>query len=405
MSLSPCKYLRLQSNGIYYVVLRVPSDLSDHFDTPLIKKSLKTSRFEEATLLLNTHLSKIQSAFTLLRTGVLDANQIMALKASIMPCKRLENKTNTSLSLAELIDKYISEHSVNWSASTIKSFKNKFDTMIKTLPSNGVQTAVKDGVDINSYTRDSYINYRNKLNKLGYSPKSINDRMNLLSSLLKWGVRNGFVERNHAEGLQVKLDKSADEQRKVYDPDDLKRVIDNLPRSNKSPWMFWIPLIAMYTGMRREEICQLRAKDIEQINGVWCFKIVGDSQAGLTVKTSFSSRIVPVHPYLVDQGFLTYLANQESDANLWGFKKYKNLWEYGKKFGNWFSTFNREYVTQDPLKCFHSFRHTVANTLKQRGVQESLIAELLGHKNDSITTGRYGKKYQPTILFQQVCLL
>lgn len=399
------RYLFRHSSRNYHLVMKVPIDLQSHLDVKWIRRSLKTSNLEEATLLLNTHLSKIQSAFTLLRTGVLDANQIMALKASIMPCKRLENKTNTSLSLAELIDKYISEHSVNWSASTIKSFKNKFDTMIKTLPSNGVQTAVKDGVDINSYTRDSYINYRNKLNKLGYSPKSINDRMNLLSSLLKWGVRNGFVERNHAEGLQVKLDKSADEQRKVYDPDDLKRVIDNLPRSNKSPWMFWIPLIAMYSGMRREEICQLRAKDIEQINGVWCFKIVGDSQAGLTVKTSFSSRIVPVHPYLVDQGFLTYLANQESDANLWGFKKYKNLWEYGKKFGNWFSTFNREYVTQDPLKCFHSFRHTVANTLKQRGVQESLIAELLGHKNDSITTGRYGKKYQPTILFQQVCLL
>ena len=398
------KYLHLKSDT-YHLFKRVPSDLQSVLEAKWIKRSLKTSNLEEATLLINTHLSKIQSAFTLLRTGVLDANQIMALKASIMPCKRLENKTNTSLSLAELIDKYISEHSVNWSASTIKSFKSKFDTMIKTLPSNGVQTAVKVADDINSYTRDSYINYRNKLNKLGYSPKSINDRMNLLSSLLKWGVRNGFVERNHAEGLQVKLDKSADEQRKVYDPDDLKRVIDNLPRSNKSPWMFWIPLIAMYSGMRREEICQLRAKDIEQIDGVWCFKIVGDSQAGLTVKTSFSSRIVPVHPYLVDQGFLTYLANQESDSNLWGFKKYKNQWEYGKKFGNWFSTFNREYVTQDPLKCFHSFRHTVANTLKQRGVQESLIAELLGHKNDSITTGRYGKKYQPNILFQQVCLL
>jgi integrase len=226
--------------------------------------------------------------------------------------------------------------------------------------------------------------------------------MNLLSSLLKWGVRNGYVERNNAEGLQVKLDKPADEQRKIFEPNDLKRITNNLPKNDRCPWMFWIPMIAMYSGLRREEICQLRKVDVVQVDEVWCFKIVGDSQAGLTVKTASSSRIVPVHLKLIELGLLEHVQLQQPKDNLWGFKRYKNQSEYGKKFGNWFSTFNREFVTQDPLKCFHSFRHTVANTLKQSGVQEGLIAELLGHKNNSITTGRYGKKYKVRVLLDSI---
>ena len=51
---------------------------------------------------------------------------------------------------------------------------------------------------------------------------------------------------------------------------------------------------------------------------------------------------------------------------------------------------------------FHSLRHTFADTLKQQGVQENLISELMGHANSSITTGRYGKRYQAKVLLEVV---
>ena len=49
-------------------------------------------------------------------------------------------------------------------------------------------------------------------------------------------------------------------------------------------------------------------------------------------------------------------------------------------------------------KCFHLFRHTVANQLKQKGVSETVIAEILDHKNENVTTGRYGKSYNVKLL-------
>ena len=148
MSTAP-QYLYRKPSGVYHLSIRVPSDLQSILDIKWIRRSLKTSNLQDATILLNTHLSKLKSSFTLLRTGVLDVDQIIALKASLVPCKPLENKTNTSLSLGELIDKYILEHSVNWAASTTKSFTNKFEAM-KNVLSNEVK-----GMDINSYNRDS----------------------------------------------------------------------------------------------------------------------------------------------------------------------------------------------------------------------------------------------------------
>ncbi|BCN26290.1 hypothetical protein VYA_34820 [Vibrio alfacsensis] len=41
----------------------------------------------------------------------------------------------------------------------------------------------------------------------------------------------------------------------------------------------------------------------------------------------------------------------------------------------------------------YSFRHTFIDELKQAGVEESMVAQLVGHTHSSMTFGRYGKKY------------
>ena len=41
----------------------------------------------------------------------------------------------------------------------------------------------------------------------------------------------------------------------------------------------------------------------------------------------------------------------------------------------------------------YGFRHTFIDELKQKGVEESLVAQIVGHTHQSMTFGRYGKKY------------
>jgi integrase len=336
-------------------------------------------------------LGKIHTAFALLRSGILDPEQSIALRASILPSKPIPPR-RTAKTLQELIALYVSERSPNWKETTKISFEKDFLTMVQHLGDK----------DVTSYSREDFLSYRASQSASGLQANTINNRLTLLSTLLKWGVRHGYLQQNHSEGMLLKKDKAPDEQRKVYDKDDLKTIVATLPRTTRCPWKYWIPLIAMYSGMRREEICQLRGCDVLKVDEIWCFRIIADAKAGLKVKTSSSSRIVPIHPNLISAGLLDFTAMKELNSNLWGFRRYSSKGCFGSKFGNWYCRYNREYVTKDLLKCFHSFRHTLTDYLKQTGVQEGLIAEIVGHSNDSVTTGRYGKRFKAGVLLEVI---
>lgn len=109
----------------------------------------------------------------------------------------------------------------------------------------------------------------------------------------------------------------------------------------------------------------------------------------------------PVHPVLVQLGFMKYVASirKQGRARLW-----ENLLlgrdGHSQHFGRWYQRFNRNHITQDEKKVFHSFRHLVANTLKQAGVHETIAAEILGQENPNVTYGRYGKSYKPAPLLE-----
>lgn len=155
--------------------------------------------------------------------------------------------------------------------------------------------------------------------------------------------------------------------------------------------------------MRLDEACQLYKEDIRQIDDVWCFD-VNDSK-DKKLKNLSSKRVIPIHTRLIELGLMEHVMQCSDGGRLWENLTWCKVNGYSNSLGKWYQRFNRKYVTTDPLKTFHSLRHTFANTLKQMGVQETLISELMGHSNGSITTGRYGKRYQPTVLLAAVSMI
>lgn len=234
------------------------------------------------------------------------------------------------------------------------------------------------------------------------STTTVNKLLTLLGSVMRHSLKEGYIKDNPVEGLKFQKSKRPDEERKAYNVEDLKNIVTHLPSPADKPERFWIPLIGMFSGMRLGEICGLHLEDIKQVDGVWCIDINGQQDKRL--KTSSSKRIIPVHPYLVQKGFLTLVDTLRVKGNirLWPNLKRRETDGYCHAIGNWYGRFARKNVTDDPLKTFHSFRHTFADTLKQNGVQEVIIAELMGHANGCITTGRYGKRYQATLLLEDL---
>lgn len=50
----------------------------------------------------------------------------------------------------------------------------------------------------------------------------------------------------------------------------------------------------------------------------------------------------------------------------------------------------------------YSFRHTFVDELKQANVEEHVVAQIVGHKNTSMTYGHYGKQLPAENLVQAV---
>ena len=137
---------------------------------------------------------------------------------------------------------------------------------------------------------------------------------------------------------------------------------------------------------------------LTEIDGIWCFDVNDDGDKKL--KSRNSRRIIPVHPQLLTIGFIEYCQNVDHER-LWYHLK-KGAQGYSHGYSRWFQKVNRRHITADPGKVFHSTRHNFTDALKQAGVPEQQIAELVGHSRGSITMERYGKRYQPALLLEAI---
>jgi len=156
-------------------------------------------------------------------------------------------------------------------------------------------------------------------------------------------------------------------------------------------WMFWLPLIAIFSGLRLNEIAGLHARDIGEVEGVTAFIIRAD-QPGKTVKTASGERDVPIHPTLVRLGLFEHVAaiRKAGQARLWPELKMGGADStYGayasKRFGAYFKYFG--FVGRQ----FHGLRHTALTTLGNSGVDEMQLKEVGGHVAASGETARYYK--------------
>ncbi|MFZ3324836.1 MAG: hypothetical protein WA231_02620 [Methylocella sp.] len=82
-------------------------------------------------------------------------------------------------------------------------------------------------------------------------------------------------------------------------------------RREADPVNRWVPLLSAYSGVRVSEICQLRVEDVTQLSGIWCMKIA--PEAG-SLKTAGSERVVPLHPAVIEAGFLQFVATASSKS-------------------------------------------------------------------------------------------
>jgi len=148
------------------------------------------------------------------------------------------------------------------------------------------------------------------------SPATVQKNLSGLRAVLGWAKRNGYVSSNPAEDMIVVTKPAGNEGRLPYAPEDLK-VIFNADRGRGAN--HWLPWLALYTGARLEELGQLRVTDVRHAEGVHFLAIepgdgtLPDGTPAKRVKTKASKRRVPIHPRLIELGFLDYVKAQRTE--------------------------------------------------------------------------------------------
>jgi integrase len=401
-------YLVTSRHGIWYFQMQIPLEFRKNNSRTLIRRSLRTR---------DRNIALSRSKFWYLKVVELDFD-LSSLNSNEIG---KESDKKPSSSLRECIETFISEKRRGWRdphsyINEHKDYRPKLSILTEIL-GNPLSNDITKG-DIVKYKNILFKMPSNRNKKPKYSGKTIEQLMDMhippndllgnatisnnfvkVASFLSWLFENDLAQTNLSSPLRrvIKKEKVDSELRLEFNHHDLEAIFNNdfyLKGKHRCSAHFWIPLLALFTGARLNELCQLDKADIVLIEGIWCIDI--NRKNGKRLKNLSSVRTIPLHSVLINKlGFIDFVRSVQ------GIKLFPELEKssvgYGQSFSKWFNRTYRKNVgvgQGQERKDFHSFRHTFANYFKQmENIQEFRVSEILGHKgNSTITYSRYGKE-------------
>jgi integrase len=216
-----------------------------------------------------------------------------------------------------------------------------------------------------------------------------------LSKVFKWAEKNELVEGNPAQGVETPAHAREGTDVEPFRPDQLRHMLSFVDKAWRrdaktvKPYdldRWWIAQVAVYSGARLEEISQLTKADVYETRGTWILDINKTVVEGRSqkIKNKPSARKIPMHPKLIDMGFLEHVERSKGPrvfASLDAGHKDR----YGENVGKAFSALKTK-AGFDARHNFHSFRHSFEDAGAEAEVPEDAREQLLGHK-----AGMYGK--------------
>jgi integrase len=219
----------------------------------------------------------------------------------------------------------------------------------------------------------------------GLTNRTLNRHNTALSSFFTWAKKAGVYTGDNPFSGQLRkagstgwLPMNTEELKKlVASPLLAKEGRDERVKPEKHTMataLAWVPLIALFGGMRSEEICQLRAVDVLKENGVWFSNVTEeDSQRVKTV----------VHSVLIKAGLLDYVKHVSRDPSGQLFPGLRAGGPDGKF--NWYFTkavgvyFTKLGIVR-PRVTFHGLRKNTIGALERARVHQSEAALIVGHE-------------------------
>jgi integrase len=258
------------------------------------------------------------------------------------------------------------------------------------------------------------------------SPISQSRYLDFFRGIMALATAKRLVPSNPALGLRpIKQDVlSASEKRPPFAVEQIAEIFDSgfyrqwVPGASAPyekadrDWRFWLPLLLAFSGMRPGEACQMLTADIHQSpNGHWYAKLIetddeSDDTADKSLKTTFSRRNVPIHPELLEIGFLQFVQirkKDKADQRLFkGMKKGPRGYFSDYPCRRFREHFLPKMVELQPRQTVYSFRHSFRDALRRIKAPVDVVSALGGWSEGSRVSDAYGSKNGPDYLFDYI---
>lgn len=437
-------------NGIYYYRQRVPTDLQRVLGVGFVQHSLRTrdssvARIYSYTLSLryaqvfatlratalpktpppsvddilarhdsgNTRRFEIDFDPTSLRPtrlktdgteqdnrAALEALRVLAQQAVHLPPAALPEASPalakapakaSGITLAAAIQLYTEAESATLKPNTWSQRKRAFESFKDTMGATRV---------VSTITREQAGDWAHALltrvpepNRKPMTKRTAANMVSHVAQLFVFLAKRGKIDgANPVKGVVVLSKKEKNARRAAgfqwepFELDTLKKIFDPVNvMAIGTEHTRWATVIGLYTGARVGEVAQLYLRDFVMEGDTPCVRFTTDSD-GQTVKTEASSRLVPLHPDLLDLGLwkrVEKLRNAGEERLFPGMRidsKAGTGNAISKGFGNYLSRIKVEPRRTNGTVGFHSLRKTVIQNLQASGLSAERRRAFVGHE-------------------------
>jgi integrase len=168
-------------------------------------------------------------------------------------------------------------------------------------------------------------------------------------------------------------------------------------RCKTSDYNRWLPWICCFTGCRLDEPAGASVRDIEQVGSYWVLNIRLDYRhKGASIKNESSVRRVPLHPKLIQEGFLDYVRSLPENGPLFPMLRPD---KFGSKGGNATKRIGPMVrgladiipsLADKHLSPNHSWRHRLIEECRRIPIRQDIEDALAGHAQEGSGPG-YGE--------------
>jgi integrase len=214
----------------------------------------------------------------------------------------------------------------------------------------------------------------------GRSEGTVGNALIAVQSIFGVALRSDLIPTNPATDVSMPAKNGGRKAGRLPFTDDEAKLILAAARGQRG-YRRWIPWLLAYTGARLEEVAQALVSDVRQEDGHWVLEVsAGD---GKVLKNEGSARLIPLHPALLREGFLEFVAAQReagepvlfSDAAPDRFGRRGG--SATKVLGRWLRV-NLGIVDKRKV-AGHSWRHRFKDLCRRCGVPKDVHDALTGH--------------------------